>query len=111
MFQILLGFQVHLGYILVGIWETKWSYFTSLYFIFISLSTIGLGDVIPDHPHMLILMFWLVIIGLSIVSMLLSVIQIKLEEWLYYLLIKMQVSLRKMLIVYDLCLEKVSTGG
>jgi hypothetical protein len=36
-------------------------------------------------------MFWLVIIGLSIVSMLLSVIQIKMEEWLYHLLIKMQV--------------------
>ncbi|VDK84670.1 unnamed protein product [Onchocerca ochengi] len=52
------------------IWETRWSYFTSLYFFFISLSTIGLGDVVPDHPHMLILMFWMVIIGLSIVSML-----------------------------------------
>ncbi|KAI6180101.1 hypothetical protein M3Y98_00683100 [Aphelenchoides besseyi] len=72
------------------IWETRWSYFTSFYFIFISLSTIGLGDVVPDHPHMLILMFWLVIIGLSIVSMLLSVIQIKMEEWLYHLLIKMR---------------------
>lgn len=43
---------------------------------------------------MLILMFWLVIIGLSIVSMLLSVIQIKMEEWLYHLLIKMQVGCR-----------------
>ncbi|KAL4001995.1 Ion channel family protein [Acanthocheilonema viteae] len=72
------------------LWETRWSYFTSLYFFFISLSTIGLGDVVPDHPHMLILMFWLVIIGLSIVSMLLSVIQIKFEEWLYHLMIRMQ---------------------
>ncbi|KHN88398.1 TWiK family of potassium channels protein 18 [Toxocara canis] len=72
------------------LWETRWSYFTSLYFFFISLSTIGLGDVVPDHPHMLILMFWLVIIGLSIVSMLLSVIQIKMEEWLYHLMIRMQ---------------------
>uniref|UniRef100_A0A0M3K513 Ion_trans_2 domain-containing protein n=1 Tax=Anisakis simplex TaxID=6269 RepID=A0A0M3K513_ANISI len=72
------------------LWETRWSYFTSLYFFFISLSTIGLGDVVPDHPHMLILMFWLVIIGLSIVSMLLSVIQIKIEEWLYHLMIRMR---------------------
>ncbi|VDM92359.1 unnamed protein product, partial [Litomosoides sigmodontis] len=72
------------------LWETRWSYFTSLYFFFISLSTIGLGDVVPDHPHMLILMFWLVIIGLSIVSMLLSVIQIKFEEWLYHLMMRMQ---------------------
>jgi len=72
------------------LWETRWNYFTSLYFFCISLSTIGLGDVVPDHPRMLILMFWLVIIGLSIVSMLLSVIQIKMEEWLYHLMIRMQ---------------------
>lgn len=26
------------------IWEKKWNYFTALYFIFISLSTIGLGN-------------------------------------------------------------------
>ncbi|CAJ0942582.1 unnamed protein product, partial [Mesorhabditis belari] len=75
---------------LFQIWERHWSYFTSLYFFFISLSTIGLGDIVPEHPRMLILMFWLVIIGLSIVSMLLSVIQIKMEEWLYNLMIRMQ---------------------
>ncbi|KIH56266.1 Ion channel [Ancylostoma duodenale] len=74
----------------VLIWEKRWTFFTSLYFFFISLSTIGLGDVVPDHPHMLILMFWLVIIGLSIVSMLLTVIQIKFEECLYNLMIRMQ---------------------
>ncbi|CAI4230622.1 unnamed protein product [Auanema sp. JU1783] len=71
-------------------WEEKWTFFTSLYFFVISLSTIGLGDVVPDCPRMLILMFWLVIVGLSIVSMLLSVIQIKLEEWLCKLKIRMQ---------------------
>uniref|UniRef100_A0A7E4VTZ7 Ion_trans_2 domain-containing protein n=1 Tax=Panagrellus redivivus TaxID=6233 RepID=A0A7E4VTZ7_PANRE len=79
------------------IWETRWSYFTSLYFFCISLSTIGLGDVVPDHPRMLILMFWLVIMGLSIVSMLLSVIQIKMEEWLYHLMIRMQKEYRQAL--------------
>ncbi|CAD5220485.1 unnamed protein product [Bursaphelenchus xylophilus] len=72
------------------IWEKKWSYFTSFYFIFISLSTIGLGDVVPEYPRMLIVMFVLVIIGLSIVSMLLSVIQIKMEEFLYSLILEMQ---------------------
>uniref|UniRef100_A0A0N5A195 Potassium channel subfamily K member 18 n=1 Tax=Parastrongyloides trichosuri TaxID=131310 RepID=A0A0N5A195_PARTI len=77
------------------IWETRWSYYTSLYFFFISLSTIGLGDVVPDHPHMLVLLFCLVIIGLSIVSMLLSVIQIKIEEWFYDLMMKMQEEYRK----------------
>ncbi len=50
-----------------------------------------LGDIIPDHPHMLILMFPLVIIGLALVSMLLTVIQMKIEEWLYNLIIRMKV--------------------
>ncbi|KAF8357708.1 twk-31 [Pristionchus pacificus] len=72
------------------IWEYEWSYFDSLYFFCISLSTIGLGDVVPREPHMLIIMFWLVIIGLCIVSMLLSVIQIKMEEYLYNFMIRMQ---------------------
>ncbi|GMR40642.1 hypothetical protein PMAYCL1PPCAC_10837, partial [Pristionchus mayeri] len=72
------------------IWESEWSYFDSLYFFCISLSTIGLGDVVPRQPHMLIIMFWLVIIGLCIVSMLLSVIQIKMEEYLYNFMIRMQ---------------------
>ncbi|GMS87665.1 hypothetical protein PENTCL1PPCAC_9840 [Pristionchus entomophagus] len=72
------------------IWEAEWSYFDSLYFFCISLSTIGLGDVVPRQPHMLIIMFWLVIIGLCIVSMLLSVIQIKMEEYLYNFMIRMQ---------------------
>ena len=45
----------------------------------------------PDHPRMMIINFWLVIIGLSLVSMLLSVIQIKIEEWLYQMMIRIQV--------------------
>ncbi|KAL3068373.1 hypothetical protein niasHT_030664 [Heterodera trifolii] len=79
------------------IWESRWSYFTSFYFICISCLTIGLGDVVPDHPHMLILMFVFVIFGLSFVSMLLSVIQIKMEEWLYKMMIQMQKEYQKAL--------------
>lgn len=36
--------------------------------------------------------FWLVIIGLSLVSMLINVIQIKIEEWLYKMMKMMQVT-------------------
>ena len=28
-------------------WETEWTYFTSFYFFFVSLTTIGLGDTVP----------------------------------------------------------------
>ncbi|KJH45004.1 Ion channel [Dictyocaulus viviparus] len=48
-------------------WE-DWTYFTSVYFFFISCSTIGLGDVTPAHPEYMIATFGVVIIGLSMVS-------------------------------------------
>ncbi|KAK6046304.1 Ion channel [Cooperia oncophora] len=38
------------------IWE-EWTYFTSIYFFFISCSTIGLGDVTPAHPEYMIATF------------------------------------------------------
>ncbi|VDD94416.1 unnamed protein product [Enterobius vermicularis] len=73
------------------IWEKNWTYYDSLYFFFVSLSTIGLGDVVPEHPHILIVMFLLVIAGLSLVSMLLSILQIKIEEFLLRLALKLRV--------------------
>ncbi|TKR68239.1 hypothetical protein L596_024246 [Steinernema carpocapsae] len=99
---ISLALAICIGYIcacagLFCIWEKRWTFFESLYFFFISLSTIGLGDVVPDHPHMLIPMFWLVIIGLSIVSMVLSVIQIRFEDMLYAMIAKRQKEIREKL--------------
>uniref|UniRef100_A0A915KLR8 Potassium channel domain-containing protein n=1 Tax=Romanomermis culicivorax TaxID=13658 RepID=A0A915KLR8_ROMCU len=48
------------------IWEKEWSYFQAFYFFFVSLSTIGLGDVVPSKPQYMVICFGLVIIGLSL---------------------------------------------
>ena len=32
---------------LFHLWEEEWDYFTGFYFFFISLTTIGLGDITP----------------------------------------------------------------
>ncbi|VDP08906.1 unnamed protein product [Soboliphyme baturini] len=62
------------------LWETDWDFFTSFYFVFISFSTIGLGDVVPHHPKYTLMCSIFVVFGLSVVSMLISSIQAKLER-------------------------------
>lgn len=62
-------------------------------FFFISLTTIGLGDVVPDHPGYMVMTFGFVIVGLSLVSMSINVVQQKLEE-LYLQLLLMLLKVR-----------------
>lgn len=85
---VLVALMVTVGWIflcaaLFCTWERKWSYFESIYFFFISLTTIGLGDVVPEHPRYMTIAYGLVVVGLSLVSMSISVIQNKIEQ-LYY---------------------------
>jgi hypothetical protein len=62
------------------LWETKWTYFEAFYFFFISLSTIGLGDLVPDHPKYLIAGFPFILIGLTLVSLVINLIQNRIDE-------------------------------
>ncbi|VDK57788.1 unnamed protein product [Cylicostephanus goldi] len=61
---------------LFRLWE-DWSYGESCYFMFISLSTIGLGDISVARRDMMVLCFVFVIIGLSLVSMSINVVQVR----------------------------------
>ncbi|XP_064601820.1 TWiK family of potassium channels protein 18-like isoform X2 [Liolophura sinensis] len=54
------------------IWE-EWNYLEAFYFVFISLSTIGFGDVLPAHPKFFLLSSVYIFIGLSLVSMVINV--------------------------------------
>ncbi|ESO07020.1 hypothetical protein HELRODRAFT_76875 [Helobdella robusta] len=49
-------------------WE-NWDYLESFYFTFISLSTIGFGDVTPDHPKFFLASFVYILMGLSLIAM------------------------------------------
>uniref|UniRef100_A0AC35FSZ3 Potassium channel domain-containing protein n=1 Tax=Panagrolaimus sp. PS1159 TaxID=55785 RepID=A0AC35FSZ3_9BILA len=57
----------------------KWDYFTSIYFFYISLVTIGLGDVTLE-PKTAVINFLLIFGGLSVVSVSLKVIQMHIES-------------------------------
>ena len=65
-------------YILLGAalycqWE-DWTYLEAFYFIFISISTIGFGDVLPEHPKYFLASSIYVLVGLSLVAMVINVI-------------------------------------
>uniref|UniRef100_A0A914CN83 Potassium channel domain-containing protein n=1 Tax=Acrobeloides nanus TaxID=290746 RepID=A0A914CN83_9BILA len=56
---------------------------------FIGLSTIGLGDVIVKRRDLMVLCFFFVITGLSLVSMCINVVQQAIEEWYKELLMQL----------------------
>ncbi|EYC02942.1 hypothetical protein Y032_0097g3032 [Ancylostoma ceylanicum] len=68
------------------LWEDEWGYLTSVYFFFVSISTVGLGDIVFSNPKMMIIYFLLILIGLALLSMCFNLIQAALERLLDRLL-------------------------
>uniref|UniRef100_A0A914DM75 Potassium channel domain-containing protein n=1 Tax=Acrobeloides nanus TaxID=290746 RepID=A0A914DM75_9BILA len=71
------------------LWE-DWGYFEAFYFFFISLSTIGLGELMPTQPQYLLLMFVKIMIGLTLFSICITSIQHALENLLSHCLSKLR---------------------
>ncbi|KAL4231290.1 hypothetical protein ACF0H5_008870 [Mactra antiquata] len=65
-------FYILIGAIMYMFWE-DWGFIESIYFVFISLSTIGFGDVHPAHQKFFVISSTYVFIGLSLVSMCINV--------------------------------------
>ncbi|CAJ0590777.1 unnamed protein product [Cylicocyclus nassatus] len=74
---IVLAFWMMLCCMVFSYFE-QWPFFQTLYFFFISLTTIGFGDVTAKHD-VAVASFLLILIGLSVVSMSINVIQMQLE--------------------------------
>lgn len=81
---ISLALFILIAYILCGaaiysLWE-EWSFFESCYFVFISMLTIGFGDYVPQHPMRMMGSIIYLIFGLSLTSMCINVVQVKLSN-------------------------------
>ncbi|KAK7152939.1 hypothetical protein R3I93_010995 [Phoxinus phoxinus] len=50
-------------------WEKEMDHFDAFYFTFITLTTIGFGDIVPKHPKYLMVTFLFIIMGMAIMSM------------------------------------------
>ena len=73
-----IALSVLIGYIFLGAymykkWES-WSYAEAFYFIFCSISTIGLGDVLPKNDTLFLMSSVYIFIGLALVSMVITVL-------------------------------------
>ncbi|CDW54466.1 exocyst complex component 5 [Trichuris trichiura] len=75
--------------------EEGWNYMTSFYFLFISFTTIGFGDVVPVNRGKTLLCIIPVIIGLSAVSMTITLLQEKIEEMFKMMRDKIESEYRK----------------
>ncbi|XP_016377679.1 potassium channel subfamily K member 18-like [Sinocyclocheilus rhinocerous] len=50
-------------------WEKQMGHFDAFYFTFITLTTIGFGDILPEHPKYFMVTFLFIIMGMAIMSM------------------------------------------
>lgn len=57
------------GGLILPMWETEFEGFDPYYFCFITLTTIGFGDIVPKHPKYFMLTSLFIIIGMAIMSM------------------------------------------
>ncbi|KAL6723182.1 hypothetical protein Aduo_018212 [Ancylostoma duodenale] len=65
--------------VLFSVWE-QWDFFTAVYFSFISMSTVGFGDVIPGSPRYACVFFAFYFVGLALFSMCYAIIQVRWEN-------------------------------
>jgi len=83
---IIIGVYIIAGSALFAIWE-DWDYLTGSYFCFITLSTIGFGDVVPgtdmdqwaSHEKLVLCALWLAF-GLSLLAMCFNLMQEEVKE-------------------------------
>ena len=54
-------------------WE-DWDYVEAVYFIFITLSTVGFGDVLPDCPGLFLLSYMYVLLGLALAGLTINIL-------------------------------------
>lgn len=70
--MVILLVYILLGALMYSLWE-DWGFIEAIYFVFISLSTIGFGDILPAHQKFFVVSSVYMFVGLSLVSMCINV--------------------------------------
>ena len=73
-------FWILLGVVVFVFIEDNWTFFHSFYFVMITLFTIGLGDFAPDTNHGALFLIVFCMVGLGLVAVLISLVQLMVSE-------------------------------
>ncbi|KAL7645882.1 UNVERIFIED_CONTAM: hypothetical protein RMT77_002779 [Armadillidium vulgare] len=85
-----------IGCIIYISWE-EWFFFDAFYFIFISMTTIGFGDFVPEHPAFMMATALYLVFGLALTAMCINIIQEKLTNTFREASTKLKVSFSKIM--------------
>ncbi|KAM7448871.1 putative stabilization of membrane [Porites harrisoni] len=69
-----------IGAVLFSSWE-EWSLFESFYYCFVTLTTTGLGDYVPQKMHHTVAFGGYILVGLVLVTMLFTTMEEKIAQW------------------------------
>ncbi|VVC91623.1 unnamed protein product [Leptidea sinapis] len=60
---------------LFKMWEDDWSFYDGFYFCFITMTTIGFGDLVPKRPKYMLLCTFYILIGLALTSTIIELVR------------------------------------
>ncbi|KAE8749689.1 hypothetical protein FOCC_FOCC003676 [Frankliniella occidentalis] len=72
---LLLFVYLAAGAAMFTLWEDGWDFFDGFYFCFITMTTIGFGDLVPRHPSYTLLCTLYILMGLALTSTIIELVR------------------------------------